>query len=82
MGTVIQTPTSYWKKDGENYITTIKDLLIKSDILIMVDDATPASASNAGRPRYRKIGNNTYFDVCMQVGASSYEWVNITQANY
>ena len=46
------------------------------------DDTAVASASNAGAQRYRVSGNNSYVDVCMQTGASTYEWTNITQHNW
>ncbi len=46
------------------------------------NNTAAASASNAGAQRYRVSGNNSYVDVCMQVGASSYEWVNVVQNNW
>jgi hypothetical protein len=46
------------------------------------DDTAVASAANAGAQRYRVSGNNSYVDVCMQTGASTYEWTNITQHNW
>ena len=30
-----------------------------------------------GTFRYRTSGNNSYVDMCMQTGASTYAWVNI-----
>ena len=41
-----------------------------------------ASASNVGTLRYRTAGNNSYLDMCMQTGASTYAWVNIVQNNW
>jgi len=43
----------------------------------MADDAATASATNEGTLRYRKDANNSYIDMCMQTGASTYAWVNI-----
>ena len=43
------------------------------------DDAAAASASKVGALRYRTSGNNSYVDMCMQTGASTYAWVNIVQ---
>jgi len=40
------------------------------------DNTSVASASNVGAQRYRVSGNNSYVDVCMQTGASTYAWVN------
>lgn len=42
----------------------------------MADDTAIASASKVGTQRYRVSGNNSYVDVCMQTGASTYAWVN------
>lgn len=43
----------------------------------MADDTATASATNEGTLRYRKDANNSYIDMCMQTGASTYAWVNI-----
>ena len=40
------------------------------------DTDSPAS-SKAGTFRYYTSGNNSYVDMCMQTGASTYAWVNI-----
>ena len=48
----------------------------------MADDTDAASASKVGTLRYRTSGNNSYVDMCMQTGASTYEWVNIVQNNW
>ena len=48
----------------------------------MADDATAASATNVGTQRYRTSGSNSYVDMCMQTGASSYAWVNILENNW
>lgn len=43
----------------------------------MADDTANASAFKVGTQRYRVSGNNSYVDMCMQTGASTYSWVNI-----
>jgi len=48
----------------------------------VADDSDSASSSNVGALRYRTSGNNSYVDMCMQTGASTYEWVNIVQNNW
>ena len=48
----------------------------------MADDASAASATNVGTLRYRSDANNSYVDMCMQTGASTYEWINIVQNNW
>lgn len=48
----------------------------------IANDSTTASATNVGTLRYRTSGNNSYVDMVMQTGASTYEWVNIVQNNW
>ena len=48
----------------------------------MADDSTAASSANVGTQRYRTSGNNSYVDMCMQTGASTYAWINIVQNNW
>ena len=48
----------------------------------MADDADVASADKVGTQRYRADANNSYVDMCMQTGASTYAWINITQNNW
>jgi hypothetical protein len=48
----------------------------------MADDTDAASAGKVGTLRYRTSGNNSYVDMCMQTGATTYEWVNIVQNNW
>jgi hypothetical protein len=52
--------------------------LITSKIMVLDNSAT-ASSTNVGSMRYRTSGNNSYVDMVMQTGASTYEWVNIVQ---
>lgn len=46
------------------------------------DTANAASSTNAGMLKYRISGNNSYVDMCMQTGATTYTWVNIVQNNW
>jgi hypothetical protein len=46
------------------------------------DNSAVASVSNAGSLRYRTSGSNSFVDMSMQTGASTYEWVNIVQNNW
>ena len=43
----------------------------------LANDTAVASASKVGTFRYRTSGNNSYVDMCMQTGASTFAWVNI-----
>ena len=43
----------------------------------LANDTAAASATKVGTFRYRTSGNNSYVDMCMQTGASTYAWVNI-----
>ena len=49
---------------------------------IIPNNTDIASSSNAGSFRYYVSGNNSYVDMCMQTGASTYEWINIVQNNW
>jgi hypothetical protein len=46
------------------------------------DDSATASATNVGATRYRSDSNNSYMDMVMQTGASTYAWVNVVQNNW
>jgi len=48
----------------------------------MGDTSVTPSAANVGTMRYRVSGNNSYIDIIMQDGATSYTWVNIVQKNW
>ena len=48
----------------------------------LANDGDPPTSSKAGTFRYRTSGNNSYVDMCMQTGASSYAWVNIVTNNW
>jgi hypothetical protein len=43
----------------------------------LANDTAIASAAKVGTFRYYTSGNNSYVDMCMQTGASTYAWVNI-----
>ena len=53
-------------------------LQVNGGVQLANDTASP-SASKVGTFRYRTSGNNSYVDMCMQTGASTYAWVNIVQ---
>jgi len=46
------------------------------------NDTATASAAKVGTFRYYTSGNNSYVDMCMQTGASTYAWVNIVTNNW
>jgi hypothetical protein len=48
----------------------------------MADDSSTASSANVGTQRYREDASNSYVDMCMRTGSTTYEWVNIVQNNY
>ena len=56
-------------------------LQVNGGVQLASDTASP-SAAKAGTFRYRTSGNNSYVDMCMQTGASTYAWVNIVQNNW
>jgi len=51
-------------------------LQVNGGVQLANDTASP-SATKVGTFRYRTSGNNSYVDMCMQTGASTYAWVNI-----
>ena len=48
----------------------------------MANDTDTASADKVGTLKYYTSGNNSYVDMCMQTGATTYEWINIVQNNW
>lgn len=46
------------------------------------NDTDAASADKVGALRYYTSGNNSYVDMVMQTGASTYAWINIVQNNW
>jgi len=43
----------------------------------MANETATATAANVGTMRYRVVNTRSYMDMCMQVGTSSYAWVNV-----
>lgn len=48
----------------------------------IADDSDAASADKVGTMRYRTSGNNSYFEICMQDGASSYVWAEVLKKSW
>ena len=48
----------------------------------MANDEDIASIDKVGTMRYRADANNSYVEMCMQTGVSTYKWVNIIQNNF
>ena len=48
----------------------------------MGDTSVTPSAANVGTLRYRVSGNNSYIDIIMQDGPTSFSYVNIVQKNW
>ena len=46
------------------------------------DNILTASATNVGALRYRSDANNSYVDMSMQTGTTTYGWVNIVKNNW
>jgi len=49
---------------------------------ILTNNTSAADASNVGSLRYREVGNNSYIDLAMRTGASTYVWINIVENNW
>jgi len=72
--------------NGDNYLNSgnlgigtffpQSKLQVNGGVQLANDTASP-SASKVGTFRYRTSGNNSYVDMCMQTGTSTYAWVNI-----
>jgi len=61
--------------DGKIYSNGLKS----STSVQVANDTATASASNVGAIRYRSDANNSYMDMVMQTGATTYAWVNVVQ---
>jgi len=48
----------------------------------IADTSASPTANTVGTMRYRVSGNNSYVDMVMQDGPTSYTWVNIVQKNW
>lgn len=46
------------------------------------DNTNAASADLVGSTRYREDSNNSYVEMCMRTGASTYAWVEIVKHNW
>jgi hypothetical protein len=49
---------------------------------VLTNNTSTADASNVGSLRYREVGNNSYIDLAMRTGASTYVWINIVENNW
>jgi hypothetical protein len=69
---------TYGGKISSNYNTLETNANLKVNGAVIVKDlnVTPTGAYVGGL-RYRTSGNNSYVDMCMQTGTSTYAWVNI-----
>ena len=77
------TITNNWGLYLENIDKNYLEGTLQVDGSVQVaDDTDTASADKVGALRYRTSGNNSYVDMCMQTGASTYAWVNIAQNNW
>jgi len=74
----------YVKSDGNVGIgtTSPKSKLDVNGGVKIGDDTDTASADKVGTLKYRVSGNNSYVDMCMQTGATTYAWINIVQNNW
>jgi hypothetical protein len=78
---VYDSGSDYWRNTKQlsgSYSITGS---LNSTIQLPDTSATP-SAANAGSMRYRVSGNNSYVDMVMQTGATTYTWVNIVENNW
>lgn len=64
--------------DGINALQVTGSLKSTSSVQVG-NSAVTASSANVGAIRYRSDSNNSYMDMVMQTGASTYEWVNVVK---
>jgi len=78
------TTRMYFDNTGDTGIGTItpQSKLQVAGGIQMADDTATASAAKVGTLKYRVSGNNSYVDMCMQTGATTYAWINIVQNNW
>jgi hypothetical protein len=62
--------------------TTPKSKLQVNGGVQIANDGGAASADKAGTLRYRADSSNSYVEMCMQTGASSYAWVVVKQNSW
>ena len=63
-------------------VTTPRAKLDVAGGIKVADDTDTAGANKVGTLRYRTSGNNSYVDMCMQTGATTYAWINVVQNNW
>jgi len=73
--------TSTYTMELKSTSATTANLTVAGSIQ-MADDTDTASADKVGTLKYRVSGNNSYVDMCMQTGATTYAWINIVQNNW
>lgn len=67
------------KRIGLNGITSPASALEIDGGIKIKNDTDAASATKVGTIRYRADSNNSYCEMCMQTGSSTYAWVIIKQ---
>lgn len=78
-GSIYQNSTG---SNSEPGIGSDWEVIVKKFEFLIQNDTNSPVIENAGKLRYRVSGNNSYTDMVMQTGASTYEWVNIVQNNW
>ena len=74
--------TTYFQTNVGIGVTSPASKLQVNGAVQVANDTAIATASKVGALRYRTSGNNSYVDMCMQTGASTYAWVNIVQNSW
>jgi len=62
--------------------TTPKSKLQVNGGVQIANDGSAPTADKTGTLRYRADSNNSYMEMCMQTGASTYEWVIVKQQSW
>ena len=73
--------TALYGKVGIGTTTPQSTLEVNGGVKV-ANDADAASASKVGTLRYRSDSNNSYVEMCVQTGASSYAWKVIHQETW
>lgn len=60
-------------------VTAPKSRIHADGAIQVANDTSAASSDKVGAIRYRADANNSYMEMCMQTGASTYAWVVIKQ---
>ena len=66
---------------GINTTTPASKLHVNGGIQC-ADDTDAASVDKVGTLRYKTSGNNSYVEMCMQTGTSTYAWLTILENNW